>query len=161
DGDEATACSEAERIAGEFWPIRHRMQGKLIPLERAIAQARTIEGPVCFTDAADATSSGATGDSNAILRGLVEHGYDKRVLLQIVDPDAAAAAHKAGVGAVVDVRLGGAMDPKRFRPMEVRARVKLLSDGRASLETMKAPLDAGPTAVLEFDNFTVLVMSRS
>ncbi len=161
DGDEATARSEAERIAGEFWPMRHRMQGKLIPLERAIAQARTIEGPVCFTDAADATSSGATGDSNAILRGLVEHGYDKRVLLQIVDPDAAAAAHKAGVGAVVDVSLGGAMDPKRFRPMEVRARVKLLSDGRASLETMKAPLDAGPTAVLEIDNFTVLVMSRS
>ncbi|WP_436644487.1 M81 family metallopeptidase [Microbaculum sp. FT89] len=160
-GDEAAARGEAERIASEFWPMRHRMQGKLIPLERAIAQARTIDGPVCFTDAADATSSGATGDSNAILRGLVEHGYDKRALLQIVDPAAAAAAHNAGVGTILDVSLGGAMDPVRFRPLEVRARVKLLSDGRASLETMKIPLDAGPTAVLEFDNFTIAVMSRS
>jgi microcystin degradation protein MlrC len=161
DGDEATARDEAERLASEFWPMRHRMQGKLISLERAIAQARTIKGPVCFTDAADATSSGATGDSNAILRGLVESGYPKRVLVQIVDPAAVATAHRAGIGATVDVKLGGAMDPKRFQPMEVRAKVKLLSDGRARLETMKIPLEAGPTAVLEFDNFTVVVMTRS
>ncbi|WP_246727869.1 M81 family metallopeptidase [Chelativorans sp. Marseille-P2723] len=161
DGDEATARGEAERIAGEFWPMRHRMQGKLISLERAIAQARTIEGPVCFTDAADATSSGATGDSNSILRGLIEHGYRKRALLQIVDPAVAATAHRAGVGAIVDVKLGGAMDPLRFQPLDIRVKVKLLSDGRASLETMKIPLDAGPTAVLEFENFTIVVMSRS
>ena len=45
--------------------------------------------------------------------------------------------------------------------MTVKARVKLLSDGAARLETMKAPLEAGPTAVLTFDNFTVVVMSRS
>ena len=61
DGDEATAEREAMRLAQEFWPLRHRMQGKLIPLQRAIAQATTIDGPVIFTDAADATSSGATG----------------------------------------------------------------------------------------------------
>ena len=30
---------------------------------------------VIFVDAADATSSGASGDSNAILRGLIEGGY--------------------------------------------------------------------------------------
>ena len=160
DGDEEAARAEAERIANEFWPMRHRMQGKLIPLERAIAQARTIAGTVCFTDAADATSSGATGDSNAILRGLIEAGYGKRVLAQIVDPAAAQAAHEAGVGRIVDVQLGGALDPARFRPLAVRARVKLLSDGRSSLETMRIALDAGPTAVLEFDNFTVVAMSR-
>jgi microcystin degradation protein MlrC len=36
---------------GEFWPQRFRMQGKLISLDRAIAQARTITGPVIFYDA--------------------------------------------------------------------------------------------------------------
>ena len=160
DGDEEAARMEAERIANEFWPLRHRMQGKLIALERAIAQALTIAGPVCFTDAADATSSGATGDSNAILRGLIEAGYPKRVLAQIVDPAAALVAHEAGVGETVDVQLGGALDPARFPPLPVRARVRLLSDGRSSLETMKVGLDAGPTAVLEFNNFTLVVMSR-
>ncbi len=159
--DEALAKSEALRLAREFWPLRHRMQGKLVTLERAITQASSIAGPVLFTDAADATSSGATGDSNLILKGLRAAGYSKRVLAQIVDPFAAAAAHAAGVGANIAIGLGGALDPVRFSPMQVTARVRLLSDGQARLETMKTGLDAGPTAVLQFDNFTVLVFSRS
>ena len=161
DGDGALAKAEALKLAHEFWPKRHRMQGKLISLDRAIAQARTVPGPVIFTDAADATSSGATGDSNLILRGLRDAGYTRKVLAQIVDPAAAAAAHKAGVGATVTVGLGGAIDPRRFPPMTVTARVCLLSDGQARLETMKTGLDAGPTAVLKFDNFTVVVFSKT
>lgn len=161
NGDAATAQAEAERLASEFWPLRHRMQGKLMPLERAIAQARWMAGPVIFTDAADATSSGATGDSNAIIAALKDAGYDRRLLAQIVDPAAAAKAHEAGVGAEIEVTLGGTSDPVRYTPMPVRARVRLLSDGRARLETMKTPLNAGPTAVLEFGSFTVVVLSRS
>jgi microcystin degradation protein MlrC len=161
DSDAARARQEAVRLAREFWPQRFRMQGKLISLERAVAQARTMVGPVLFTDAADATSSGASGDSNAILVGLRAHLYDKRVLAQIVDPSAAAAAHKAGVGATIEVTLGGCHDPARFPPMSVRAQVRLLSDGHARLETMRAELDAGRTAVLTYDNVTVVVMSRS
>ena len=160
-GDEAVAKAEALRLAQEFWPRRHRMQGKLVSLERSIAQAASIAGPVIFTDAADATSSGATGDSNLVLKGLRDAGYAKRVLAQIVDPGAAAAAHQAGVGATITVGLGGALDPGRFSPMQVTARVRLLSDGRSRLETMKVALNAGPTAVLEFDNFTVVVFSRT
>jgi microcystin degradation protein MlrC len=161
DGDPGLAEREAVRLAEEFWPQRFRMQGKLISLDRAVAQARTIAGPVIFTDAADATSSGATGDSNAILKALRQAGYPKRVLAQVVDPPAAAAAHKAGVGAVIEVDLGGALDTRRFTPMRVSAEVRLLSNGRSRLETMKIGLDAGPTAVLTFDNFTVVVFSRT
>jgi microcystin degradation protein MlrC len=161
EGDAAAAEREATRLAQEFWPLRFRMQGKLIALDRAIAQARSIEGPVIFTDAADATSSGASGDSNTIIAALRAAGYGKRVLAPIVDAPAAAAAHRAGVGAEIEVALGGTIDPRRFPPITVTARVKLLSDGSARLETMKAPLEAGPTAVLAFANFTVVVMSRS
>jgi microcystin degradation protein MlrC len=161
DGDEVTAKREAERLAGEFWPLRYRMQGKLISLERAIAQALTMMGPVVFTDAADATSSGATGDSTIILQALQSAGYGRRVLAQVIDPPAAAAAHRAGVGATIETTLGGALDPGRFKPMPVKAYVRSLSDGRARYETMKSPLDAGPTAVLTFDNMTVVVMSRT
>ena len=161
DGDDATGEREALRLAREFWPNRARMQGKLIGLERALAQARAMTGPVLFTDAADATSSGATGDSNLILRAVLDQGYDKRVLLQIVDAPAAAAAHRAGVGAEIDVTLGGACDPARFTPLPVRARVRLLSDGMARLETMGSRLEAGPTAVLEIGHVTAVVLSRT
>lgn len=159
--DSKQAGDEAMRIAREFWPLRHRMQGKLISLDRAIARARWMDGPVVFTDAADATSSGATGDSNVIIRALRDAGYTKRVLAQIVDPEAARTAHAAGVGATVTVSLGGALDHARFRPMEVTAAVESLSRGRGRFETMRAEFDAGPTAVLSFDNFTVVVISRT
>ena len=161
DGQADVAQQQALQLAREFWPLRQRMQGKFSSLDRAIAQARSIAGPVIFTDAADATSSGATGDSNLILQGLREAAYPKKVLAQIVDPEAAAAAHRGGVGATVQVTLGGAIDPARFVPMPVTARVQLLSDGQARLETMKIGLDAGPTAVLTWDNFTVVVFSKT
>lgn len=161
DGDKDAARREALRLAAEFWPNRARMQGKFISLDRALAQARTIDGPVLLTDAADATSSGATGDSNLILRALLESSYPKRVLLQIVDAPAAASAHAAGVGATISVTLGGTCDPGRFTPLPVTARVKLLSDGRARLETSGNALDAGPTAVLEIGAVTAVVLSRS
>jgi microcystin degradation protein MlrC len=154
------AQREAVRLAGEFWPQRHRMQGKLVPLDRAVAQAKWIAGPVVFTDAADATSSGATGDSNLILKALRAAGYAKRVLAQIVDADAARIAH-AAVGATIRAPLGGALDKTRFTPMEVTATVESLSRGRADLETMRSALDAGPTAVLSFGSFTVVVLSRT
>ena len=160
EGDRAAAEKEAARLARDFWNLRFRMQGKLIALDRAIAQAKSIDGPVIFTDAADATSSGASGDSSEILRALREAGYAKRVLAPLVDAPAAALAHKAGVGATIEVTLGGTIDRKRFKPMSVKAQVRLLSDGHALLETMKAPLAAGPTAVLAFGSFTVVVMSR-
>ncbi len=43
----------------------------------------------------------------------------------------------------------------------MRARVRLLSDGQARLETMRAALEAGRTAVLTYDNVTVVVLNWS
>ncbi|HLJ56481.1 MAG TPA: M81 family metallopeptidase [Chthonomonadaceae bacterium] len=161
DGDPETAKREAVRLAEEFWPLRHRMQGKLISLERAIAQACTMVGPFVFTDAADATSSGATGDSNVILKGLRAAGCAKRVLAHVVDAPAVAAAHEAGVGATIDVALGASLDRGRFTPMHVTARVRSLSDGRATVETSRSVMDAGLCAVLEFENYTVLAVTKT
>lgn len=160
EGDPAPLVPVALRLARDFWRDRARMQGKLIGLEDAIAQAQALDGPVILTDAADATSSGASGDSNAILRALIDARYAGRALLPIVDAPAAAACHRAGCGAEVTLALGGTRDPGRFRPVQVTGTVESLSRGRARLETMGVPIDAGPTAVLVAGSFTILVMSE-
>ena len=160
ESDSDLAGVEAARLSQEFWENRFRMQPKLIPLDRAIAQAQNMAGPLIFTDAADATSSGATGDSNVILAGLLEAGFKKRVLLPIVDPPAVTAAFRAGVGATLRVALGGALDA-RFPPVEVTAVVDMLSRGHAVLETSGNELCAGPTAVLVAGNFTIIAMTQS
>lgn len=158
DGDFAGRSATA--LAEAMWDGRQRLTAKLMSISRAITLASAIDGPVIFTDAADATSSGASGDSNVIVKALRAAGYPKKVLAQIVDPAAAAAAHAAGVGASITVSLGGTLD-NRFAPMRVNATVESLSRGRSRLETSQTALDAGPTAVLSFDNFTIVVMSQT
>jgi microcystin degradation protein MlrC len=160
DGDAAAAEREAIRLAEGFWPDRALMQGRLVALDDAIARANTLDGPAIFTDAADATSSGATGDSNAILVALKRAGYRGKALLPIVDPPAVAAAMKAGLGATLRVKLGGALDP-RFTPIELEVTVDLLSRGHAVLETAGRPNPSGPTAVLLHENYTIVAMTRS
>lgn len=113
-----------------------------------------------LVDAADATSSGASGDSNAILRALIEGDYTGSSLFPIVDAPAVDAAFAAGVGAAIRVTLGGTLDPDRFTPLPVEARVRLLSDGRIISESHGIEWYGGNTAVLEIGRHTVVVTSR-
>ena len=96
DGDPARAEREAVKLAEDFWRVRERLQASLTSLAEAVRIAKTTKGTVILTDAADATSSGASGDSNTILRALLEQAYPGRALIPIVDPPAVRAAFAAG-----------------------------------------------------------------
>ena len=92
NNDPELAKRAALKLANDFWQVREKLQAPLTSLAESLQIALATEGPVIFSDAADATSSGASGDSNAILRGLLESGYKRRVLLPIVDPPAVEKA---------------------------------------------------------------------
>jgi microcystin degradation protein MlrC len=111
-------------------------------------------------DAADATSSGASGDSNAILRELIAQDYRGTALIPIVDPTAVRAAFAAGVNATITTTIGGACDPQRFEPLPITARVRMLSDGQFRSESFGWHWNSGDTAVLEAGNYTLLVGTR-
>lgn len=160
DGNAPLAESEALKMADEFWERRAQMQPELIGIDEAVSQAKKCKGPVIFTDAADAPSSGATGDSNALLAALIAHGYPGKALLPIVDPPAVEKAYAAGVGNRITVDLGGALDP-RFTPLRLEALVDMLSRGQYTSESWGSPQNAGLTAVLKIDNLTIVVVSRS
>ncbi len=148
-------------LANAFWAERHRMQAVLVSLEDAIADAKGRTGPVTFTDAADAPSSGASGDGNAILAGLLRHGYGGRVLMPVVDRPAALRAHEAGVGARLTLPIGGSLDPARFPPLTLEVEVAMLADGRYRHEVSGTLADAGPSAVLVAGNVTLVVVSHA
>lgn len=162
DGDAAWAEREALTMASEFWTVRDRLQQPLISLTEAVEITKGVtEGTVILTDAADATSSGASGDSNAILRALIEAEYGGRALVPIVDAGAVAAAMEAGIGATVETTLGGALDPGRFTPLPVRATVRLLSDGAFVNEINGGLRNSGLTAVLQVGTHTVIAISTA
>lgn len=162
NNDPELAKREAIRMAENFWSHHAGMQVPLISLEEmATRLPSSSAGTVALVDAADATSSGASGDSNAVLRTLIETGYTGRTLLPIVDARAVQLAFAAGIGATVETTIGGTLDPARFPPLPIRATVRLLSDGRFQSESFGEKWFAGLSAVLEFDNFTLAVSSRA
>jgi microcystin degradation protein MlrC len=159
DDDRDLASATALALATEFWEVRERLQVPLVGLEEAARIACDSDGTTILVDAADATSSGASGDSNAVLRALVDVGYTKRALLPIVDQPAVVAAFRAGVGQHITVTLGGALDP-RYTPLRLGARVHMLSEGRFRNESWGTEWDGGPTAVLQSGPFTIVVTSQ-
>ena len=161
DGDAEAARRHAIELANIFWKHHEKMQVPLTSLADSVRLATEVAtGTVVMMDAADATSSGASGDSNAIVREVLRQGYRGRVLAPIVDPGAVRQAFEAGVGASIRTTIGGAVDPARFRPLELEARVRSLSDGRFRSESFGWPWDAGDTAVLEAGNLTLVVGTR-
>ncbi len=166
DGDAARAERDALNLADIFWEYHERMRVPLTSLHDAARIAREHcdggkGGTVVLVDAADATSSGASGDSNAILRALMDAGYEGSGLFPIVDAPAVHAAFETGVGNTLRTTVGGALDSARFTPLPIEARVHLLSEGLFRNEHAKALWNAGPTAVLKVGKHTLVVTSRA
>ncbi len=162
DGAADWAAEAARAMAEEFWANHERMQVPLTSLdETARLACAQVGGTLGLVDAADATSSGASGDSNAVVRALLAAGYRGRLLAPLVDAPAVQRAFAAGVGATVTLSVGGTLDPGRFRPMEVTARIRLLSDGSFRSESFGGHWYSGPTAVLEAGTLTLVVSSRA
>ena len=78
-----------------------------------------------------------------------------------MDASAVRDAFAVGVGGEVRTKLGGSLDPLRFRPLPVEGRVKLLSAGRFRSESFHSECNAGPTAVLESGRRIFVVTSRA
>ncbi|MFN0103880.1 MAG: M81 family metallopeptidase [Bryobacteraceae bacterium] len=159
DGDATAACELGCRMANEFWAERARMQQPLLSLEESVRIAVAATGRVVLVDAADAPSSGASGDSNAILAELIRQGCARTVLAPIVDEPAAKACFAAGIGAELTVNVGGALDP-RFTPTTLTGRVRVLSDGHLRSESHGEHWYAGPTAVFQAGVYTLVLTSR-
>lgn len=156
DGDPALAQREAARIARFMWDNRAHFVAPLTPIDEAIRLAQETDGLTVFSDAADATSSGASGDSNAALKGLLAHQYTGKALLPLVDAPAVEAAFKAGVGAALKLALCGSVDAGRHTPVECEAYIKSLHDGHF-LYSDGLPGHAGRTAVLTVGTYSLMV----
>ena len=130
DGEAARADAEADRLARAFWQRRSDFSPRLVPMPEAIDRALADDRrPFVFSDSADAPSSGAPGDSTALLEALLDREIRDIALLNIVDPRAVSAAHDAGVGATLQLTVGATFSSTFYKPVTFTAYVKSLSDG--------------------------------
>ena len=165
----ADAARLAVEVAQLVWDRRERLVGAARPVDEAVedalrlAQSAPPGRPVVVSDSADNPGGGAPGDSTHVLRALLAAGAPSALVAALTDPEAVAAAARAGVGGTIDVALGGRMGPLQGAPVERPAVVRALSDGRWVATTAMgsgAEYDMGPAALLAFDGVEVVVCSE-
>lgn len=161
--DERLATEEASRLAQEFWRRRFQFDVETVSVAEAVARGREIDGgPVVLLDTADTTGGGAAGDGIGLVRGLLEAGVTEPCLAMVVDPEAAAACHRAGATKEVELPIGHALDPRWGEPLRFRGRVERLSDGTFTYAggiLGGVTVTMGPSAVLAVGSIRLLVMS--
>lgn len=128
----------------------------------AATGAATGAGPVVIADTQDNPGAGADANTTGMLRALLRHGARDAAIGLLWDADAARAAHAAGVGAQLDLMLGGTSGAAGDAPFAGRFEVVFLSDGRCRYD---GPMfhgmetDLGPSACLRIDGVRVAVSS--
>ena len=160
-----SAQQHAQTLADMFWARRGAFVTELVPPDAAVQRALAREGgTVILCDSADATTSGSTGDSTAILAALLRaEPFEGVALLNIVDPPVVAQAIAAGIGATLTVEVGGKLDPHFFTPVTFEGYVKLISDGTFIFKgpgMRGVPHHMGRAVVLYHDNIHLVVMER-
>ena len=163
DKDQSLAENAAEELANWIWDRRATWQQPIVTVAEALEKGQSLgKYPIILADHADNTGGGAAGDSTEILRTFLDQKLDEAVVLYIVDPEVAEAAHRAGVGSRLSIEVGGKSDPIQGPPVKMEAEVMAVSDGDF---TYDGPMFAGLTgnmgrsAWLKQDGVSVVVVT--
>ncbi len=158
------AEASCDALAKEVWQHRRDYLPTLVSITDAVRSAHQADGLTVISDSADATTSGSTGDSTAVLSELVQYNWPRPALVTLVGPETVAEAQNRGVGAEWTATLGASRNPRDFRSINLTVRVAKLFDAKFILSghlAEKLPIDMGPSAVLVHKNVQIVVTSRS
>ncbi|CAM3946545.1 M81 family metallopeptidase [Bordetella muralis] len=169
DRAEEAIATLLKRIAEpEQWRLKalKAREAVISGLERAASARRAI----VIADTQDNPGIGGTSSTTGMLHALLDakagEVFPGRVTLGVLyDPQAAAAAHRAGVGQTLEIQLGESVETPTGPsepPVSGTFRILALSDG---VTTFKGPkmtgfqTRLGPSACLEIDGVLIVVAS--
>lgn len=164
--DRAVLRGAVERLASrvrafepDFAPQIHSIEATL----RLLARTSHVAGrPIVLADTQDNPGGGGTADTTSLLKALHEHAVPRVLAGILCDPLAAARAHEAGVGARIDIALGGRSGYGET-PFVGRFEVVTVGDGRFTATGpfyRGARMDLGATALLRIGELHIAVSSR-
>lgn len=168
DNDPAAAQDLCDRLLGAAWGQRNDFIYKIEPLEASIARAKAMRGgPVILLDHYDNCASGGTMDGTQVLAEVLRQGLEDVAVFAICDPAAVSRMAEAGVGAEVEIDLGGKTEIPSMTienpPLRVCGRVCHLSNGQYRNDGPMSKgvlMDMGSSAVLDTGRVEIVVISR-
>ena len=125
DNDPAKAKALAAQLAAEFWELREATRPAWLSIDTGLDRGLAVEGgPVVLGDVADNPGGGAPGDSTFILRRLVDRQISNVAIGCFWDLGAIQICKDAGVGASLDLRIGGKCGVYSGDPLDLRVTVR-------------------------------------
>ena len=130
--DAERAEREAQRLSELLWNRRKQFDIELRSVEaivKLLEAGKSTGGPVIVSDSADSPGAGSPGDSNEVLRQLLELGVGERFtcLLSMVDASAARQASACDVGSTVKLTVGHSVSKEFGHPMDIEGVVEYAS----------------------------------
>ena len=114
-----------------------------------------------MSDTGDSVFGGATGDSTCLLEEMMRQGIEETALVPIVDPEVVEGAIAVGIGGTIETTIGGKLDARFGRPVEIVARVSAIGGGRFDLNMLGfESFDMGRAVLLEMGAIKVVVSEK-
>ncbi len=154
----------AETLADDCWRLRKKMDATRFKPSIAIRKALAMKGgPVIIADGADATNSGATGDSTHLVKAILSRRIPGGALAFMVDPQTVKIARRLGVGNILETVIGGKRDNVFSSPIAFRGEILALKPVRFTLagHCGNAQVDMGMAAIVKGRDLTLLLLSRT
>jgi microcystin degradation protein MlrC len=164
---QADADKAADEIAAAVVAKETAFDGRIYSpddgVRHAMELARSASKPIVIADTQDNPGAGGDSDTTGMLRALVRNNATRAAIGVVCDPQSAAAAHAAGVGATVTLALGGKSGIPGDEPYQASFVVETLSDGKfvgTGPFYRGRHMDMGPSAALRINGVQVVVGSR-
>ena len=152
--DRELAHQQAAALARQVWAQRREFGfgAETASVDEAIQRAMAApERPVFISDSGDNLTAGGAGDIPLFARRLVALGAQDAVVAGITDPTAVRQCAAAGVGAEVELSIGGQLDRANGQPFVTTGRVQHLS------AAPRAPGAEPATAVLRVAGVSIVL----
>ena len=147
-------------LAQKAWELRKKfMKFDSLSPENAIRQALAADkGLVVLSDTGDSIFGGATGDSTCILKEMFKQQISQTALVPMVDAEVVETAILAGEGQEISVNIGGKLDPKFSKPIQISAKVVRIGGGILEAEVVGlSSFNMGRSVLLKVGSINIVV----
>ena len=160
DAGAARGAALARRLADELIAMREALAVPYPGIDASLDEALAAGGgPVVLADGADNPGGGAAGDATFVLKRLLERGITDACLGPLWDPIAARIAFEAGVGARLNLRIGGKIGPLSGDPLDLAVTVQALRPDMFMTGLSNTPTALGDCALVESDGVQIVLIS--
>ena len=163
DNDAQAAQQHADELAKWLREHRQRYACDLPDVAEAVQEAAKEQKRVCLLDVGDNIGGGSAADGTELAHALHEQRVPQSFVC-LCDAAAVEKASAAGVGAQLELTMGGASGEQRTGPLKANVTVRKLHDGKFHESEPRhggrTHFDMGATAIVETDTgLTVMLNS--